>query len=526
MSDLTADIFLDVVRKSELVGEAALDQAIEDCKKLHDGSLPESPDDVSDFLISRDLITAWHAEKLLKQKYKGFFLKKYKLLGHIGTGGMSSVYLAEHVMMKQRRAVKVLPKMRVNDSSYLERFYREAQASAKLTHPNIVRAYDVDSVGDTHFLIMEFIEGRDLQMIVAPPGGDKQPLSADEAAGYVAQAALGLHHAHENGLIHRDVKPANLLIDSNGCVKILDLGLALFSNDDKHSLTIAHNENVLGTADYLAPEQAINSHNIDKRADIYGLGCVLYFLLTAHAPFNDGSLAQRILKHQTEVPKDPRDEQPSIPAELVGICMKMMHKQPEHRYQTAQEVSGLLNAWLASRGHVVGVVADDSSTKLSAAAAIASEMKANGRFGAPHKMVAPPGAKPPKPASGRSRTKQPALKVAKAIEDPAPAANKQTPARNGNPLPAISTGSGPKPATGSSPAPIINTAVNEGQAAASQNNNGAGNVSTSGPVSVLHERRARQGRGNAQMLFVWLGVGAVGMVLAVLVAALAIFFNV
>jgi len=551
MSDLTVDTFLDVVRKSNLVDDLALERAVEDCKAENGGDMPESPEDVSAFLISKDLITSWHAEKLLKQKHKGFFLKKYKLLGHIGTGGMSSVYLAEHVMMKQRRAVKVLPRMRVNDSSYLERFYREAQASAKLTHPNIVRAYDVDSVGDTHFLIMEFIEGRDLQMIVAPPGGDVTPLPADTAAGYIAQSAMGLQNAHENNLIHRDVKPANLLVDSSGCVKILDLGLALFSNDDKHSLTIAHNENVLGTADYLAPEQAINSHNIDSRADIYGLGCVLYFLLTGHAPFSDGSLAQRILKHQTEVPKDPRDEQPEIPDEVVGICMKMMHKQPEHRYQSAVEVAGVLNAWLASRGHVVGVVSDESSTKLGAAAEIARQMRIDGKFGAPHKLSAPPGAKPAKPPVGRNKLSQsgahPALKVAQPLQEepsvPTPqlkAPQQKTP-RPGNPLPEItipspgrSNGADKSQRTAATTSTAGNKNANAGGApvisvgpvgaqpktAALEGTSQA--LANSGPSSVLDKRRERQGRGNSNMLLVWLAVGAAGVVLAIVVAFFAI----
>ena len=242
---------------------------------------------------------------------------------------MSSVYLAEHTLMHQRRAIKVLPKQRVNDSSYLQRFHLEAQATAALDHPNIVRAYDIGNEGSTHYLVMEFVPGQDLSRIVKERGKDF--LDYELVADYIAQAADGLQHAHDAGVIHRDVKPANLLIDTRGTVKVLDMGLALFSDDGRESLTIAHNENVLGTADYLAPEQALNSHDVNFRADIYGLGCTLYFALTGHAPFCDGTLAQRIAKHQSQKPPEIRIDRPDCPAELVELCDRMMAKKPADR---------------------------------------------------------------------------------------------------------------------------------------------------------------------------------------------------
>jgi len=347
MANITVTTFLDVVGRSNLVDSDRLQAALKKHKASDNGSLPESAVEMADLLIGDGLLTKWQVEKLLDKKHKGFFLGKYKLLGHLGTGGMSSVYLAEHTLMNQLRAIKVLPKSRINDSSYLARFYLEAKASAKLDHPNIVRAYDVDNQKDTHFLVMEFVEGRDLQIIVNAQG----PLDCATAANYVAQAAEGFAHAHNEGLIHRDVKPANLLVLNEDCtVKILDLGLALFSNDEGHSLTVAHNENVLGTADYLAPEQALDSHNVDLRADIYGLGCVLYFLLTGHAPFPEGTLAQRILKHQTQMPKTLKEERPDCPEDLAAICWKMIQKKPDDRYASADEVSAALSAWLVKHG--------------------------------------------------------------------------------------------------------------------------------------------------------------------------------
>jgi serine/threonine protein kinase len=349
MAKPNSKTFIDLLQRSALLKDDQLAKALAACKAKHDGKLPDDVEAVADHFVSAGLITKWHCEKLLDGKYKGFFLDKYKLLGHLGTGGMSSVYLAEHTLMHQRRAIKVLPKSRVNDSSYLDRFYLEAKATAALDHRNIVRAYDIGNDQNTHYLVMEFVEGKDLQNIVKENG----PLDYERAARYILQAAEGLDHAHQKGLIHRDIKPANLLIDRQETVKILDLGLALFSNDEAASLTVAHNENVLGTADYLAPEQALNSHTVDVRADIYGLGCSLYFMLTGHAPFPEGSLAQRIAMHQTQMPADITIDRPDCPQELVGICVKMMQKKPEYRYATARAVVDAMEVWLASRGKPV-----------------------------------------------------------------------------------------------------------------------------------------------------------------------------
>ncbi len=348
MAKISVRDFIDLVQRSKLVDQGALKESLLRCKEEHGDQFPADAQDVADYLVKEELLTPWHCEKLLNGKYKGFFLGKYKLLGHIGTGGMSSVYLAEHTLMHRLRAIKVLPKSRVNDSSYLERFELEAQATASLDHPNIVRAYDYHD-GDPKYLVMEYVPGMDLQSRVQQDG----PLDYETAVSYVAQAAEGLDHAHHSNLIHRDVKPANLLINDSGIVKILDLGLALISEPDRESLTLFHNENVLGTADYLAPEQAINSHDVDCRADIYGLGCTLYFALTGHPPFDQGTLAQRIAMHQTKMPPDIREDRPDCPRELIDICTKMLQKDAADRYQTSREVADALEAWLTSRGHMM-----------------------------------------------------------------------------------------------------------------------------------------------------------------------------
>jgi eukaryotic-like serine/threonine-protein kinase len=365
MAKLKVDAFLDLVRRSGLVEKDRLGEVLVALKHEAGGHSISDTEMVARRIVEANLITRWQADRMLEGRYKGFFLGKYKLLDHLGTGGMSRVYLGEHVLMQRRVAIKVLPKDRIEDSSYLARFHREAQAAASLDHRNIVRAYDIDNVGDVHYIVMEYVEGRDLQQMVKDDG----PMDCVAAAEYIRQAAEGLSHAHQSGLIHRDVKPGNLLVDQKNVVKILDLGLARFIDEQQASLTVAFDENVLGTADYLAPEQALDSHRVDARADIYGLGCSLYFLLTGHPPFVGGSLAQRLMMHQKQPPPSILLDRPDAPADLAEICMKMIAKKPGDRYQSAADVARELTAWLVARGQTVVSDAGLSSGKLVKAAA-------------------------------------------------------------------------------------------------------------------------------------------------------------
>ncbi len=350
MTKVANNKLVDLVRRSNLVDEAKLTAYLEKAAQAYGEAALEDQNRLAELMIEEGLLTRWQAEKLLAGKHRGFRLGKYKLLGQIGRGGMSSVYLAEHEMMRARRAIKVLPKNRVHDSSYLERFRLEARAVAKLDDPNIVRAYDIDNEGDVHYIVMEYVDGQDLHQMVAGQG----PLDYDTAADYIAQVANGLQHAHEMGLVHRDIKPANCLVDRHGVVKLLDLGLAKLTEDDQASLTMANEENVLGTADYLAPEQALNSHEADSRSDIYSLGCTLYFLLTGGPPFPEGSISERLLKHQTARPDSIFKARPDAPPSLVAICETMMSKKPLDRYQSAGEVAAVLKDWLAERGRTLG----------------------------------------------------------------------------------------------------------------------------------------------------------------------------
>jgi serine/threonine protein kinase len=342
MAKLKVEQFVELVRRSGLVDDERLSQALSGVdQSVNDSGI------VASSLTKAGLLTEWQTEKLLQGRHKGFYLGKYKLLNHIGTGGMGSVYLAEHQVMRHRVAIKLLSNSLAAQPSYLERFHQEARAAAALAHRNIIRAFDVDQHENFHYLVMEYVDGVDLQAIVSRNG----PLAYETVATYTKQAAEGLAYAHRMGLIHRDIKPANLLVDKEGTVKILDMGLARFSDESQGSLTMAYDQKMIGTVDYLAPEQALDSHKVDARADLYSLGCTMYFMLTGDAPFPQGTIPQRLIQHQSAEPTDVREFRPDAPADLIAICKKMMAKSPDDRYQSADEVAEALADWLGDESY-------------------------------------------------------------------------------------------------------------------------------------------------------------------------------
>ncbi len=338
----TADELLDLIQRSGVAEEPRLRAYL---KKLAEtSSVPTDPQKFAGVLVRDGILTYFQAEQLLQGKYKRFTIGKYKVLEKLGAGGMAQVFLCEHKLMRRRVAIKVLPTAKANDPSSLERFYREARAVAAVDHPNIVRAYDIDQDENLHFLVMEYVDGTNLQDLVKKSG----PLDLIRACHYIYAAAVGLQHAHEMGLVHRDVKPGNILLDRAGVVKILDMGLARFFNDEDDELTKKYDENVLGTADYLAPEQALDSHAVDIRADIYSLGATFYFLLTGTAPFPEGSVAQKLIWHQNRTPRPLASLRPEIPEHLVAIVDRMMAKKPEERFQTPADVMAVLAPWVTT----------------------------------------------------------------------------------------------------------------------------------------------------------------------------------
>src|SRR6516225_7396686 len=336
----TIEEFLDLVRKSGVVDEKRLDVYWEQLRAA--APLPADLGKLAGTFVRDGVLTQFQAEQLLQGKWRRLSIGKYKVLERIGSGGMGSVYLCEHKWMRRRVAVKVLPTARAEEPSALERFYREARAVAALDHPNIVRAYDIDQDDNLHFLVMEHVDGSSLQEIIKRAG----PMDHLRAAHYIRQAALGLQHAHDTAaLVHRDIKPGNILVDRNGIVKVLDMGLARFFHDEEDILTKKYDENVLGTADYLAPEQALDSHNVDIRADIYSLGATFYFCLTGRTPFSERTVAQKLIWHQTRLPKPIRSFRAEVPEGVVAVIDKAMSKDVAARYQSPLEMAEALSEW-------------------------------------------------------------------------------------------------------------------------------------------------------------------------------------
>jgi len=262
---------------------------------------------------------------------------RYRILRQLGQGGMGIVYQAEHKMMERMVALKVISSRLMKNELAVERFHQEVKAAAKLSHRNIVAAYDAEQAGEMHFLVMEYIDGISLDQLVVRRGA----LPVLHACNYVMQAAQGLQHAYQRGTVHRDIKPHNLMRTTRGTIKILDFGLARFATQSEQSPDdpgLTADFTALGTPDYMAPEQARDSKRADIRADLYSLGCTLYFLLAGQAPFPEGTAFEKVLGHCERQPKPLSEFRDDIPAEVIAIVEKLMAKSPEDRYQTPGEV--------------------------------------------------------------------------------------------------------------------------------------------------------------------------------------------
>ncbi|MES2791460.1 MAG: protein kinase [Planctomycetota bacterium] len=337
--------FLETLRRSELLSSEDIATIV----RSEHLTAESDPKDIAKAFINRHQLTLFQANQLLHGQARGFFIDHYKLREILGTGGMGWVYIAEPRNVPEgtheRVAIKVLSDRLKHDVGLRARFELEARAGLQLHHDNIVKTLQYglsnDLYGEVPFMVMEFVEGINLQDLMRQRRG---PLPWRQAADCIRQAADGLQHAHERGMVHRDIKPTNLLITRDGNVKILDFGLALLLNDDQSefSLAMIFGHQCLGTDDYIAPEQTFNSHSVDGRADIYSLGCTLYHILTGVAPYPLAKTPQKIEAHRFTKFPSVRDLVPEIPEQLANILAKMVTKLPEERYSTAAEVSAAL----------------------------------------------------------------------------------------------------------------------------------------------------------------------------------------
>jgi putative intracellular protease/amidase len=273
---------------------------------------------------------------------------RYRIVRRLGAGGMGVVYQAEHRLMERAVALKVISRSLTSNPLAVERFLREVKAAARLPgHPNVVIAHDAEQAGDLHLLVMEHVEGVSLNKLVEQRG----PLSVGRACHFVRQAALGLQHAHEHGLVHRDVKPHNLMVTRQGQVKVLDFGLARLcegapGTGPRRVRKLTTVGTVIGTPDYIAPEQVGDSHTADIRSDVYSLGCTLYFLLAGQPPFPSGTAVEKALSHVESAPRPLSELRPGLPPALLEVLERMMAKAPDQRYQLPVEVARALEAFV------------------------------------------------------------------------------------------------------------------------------------------------------------------------------------
>jgi serine/threonine protein kinase len=265
---------------------------------------------------------------------------RYRVVELLGEGGMGAVYRAEHRVMKRAVAIKVINGRLLDSPSAIERFRREVEAAARLSHPNIVTVHDADRAGESHFLVMELVDGITLARLVERKGR----LPVAHACEYIRQAALGLQHAHEHGMVHRDIKPENLMLTRKGQIKVLDFGLARLASENSPARPLTEVGVVAGTPDYIAPEQAEDTHQADIRADIYSLGCTLYFLLSGQPPFPRGSILQKLLAHHMRAPRPLDEFRDDLPPGLAEVFERMTAKDPAQRFQTPIEAARALLA--------------------------------------------------------------------------------------------------------------------------------------------------------------------------------------
>lgn len=324
---------------SGLLTQKELDEAIALVRAERRKSGPVGDEQLATKLIELGKINRWQAQQLGRGRIK-FTLGAYHLIDSLGKGGMGEVYKAEHSVMGRTVAVKVLPPHKTTPESVAS-FIREIRTQAQLDHGNLVRAYDAGHDVNVHFLVTEYVPGSNLRNLIRREGR----LSTQSAASIISEAARGLAYAHSRGLIHRDVKPGNLLVTPDGHTKVSDLGLAGYFNDPEQ--TDIHGGKVVGTADYLAPEQITAPDRPTPLSDIYALGCTLYYAVTGKVPFPGGTPREKANKHRHEYPIDPRRLNPELSDEFVDVIADMMAKVPEERIASADEVIARLAPWVA-----------------------------------------------------------------------------------------------------------------------------------------------------------------------------------
>ncbi len=323
---------------------------------------PKDAQQLAQALVRGGKLTAFQASAIFQNRAANLVLGEYVILDRIGAGGMGQVYKAEHRYMRRAVALKILPARVSRDTDAIARFAREVQVAARLSHPHVVAAHDARHEHGVHYLVMELVDGSDLSSLVKRKG----PLAVDQSVHCVLQAAKGLAYAHSEGVVHRDIKPANLLLDKRGFVKLLDLGLARLDNPLGEPVSdLTNTGNIMGTIDFMAPEQALNTKRADARSDIYSLGCTLFYLLIGQPPYSGETVMEKLMAHRDAPVPSLRVLRDEVPAELDQVFQRMVAKQPEARYQTMTEVEAALTVCLPGADRSLGQTAQFSVDSLS-----------------------------------------------------------------------------------------------------------------------------------------------------------------
>lgn len=342
---MTAQQFLKLIEQSSLLPQNLLGKL---ARKLAETPSVKDASGVARWMVDKGHLSVWQAQQLLAGR-NTFYLGRYRLVERIGKGGMGVVFKAQHALMDRVVALKVMSPTLLRNPRAVARFNREVKAAAALQHPNIITAFDADAVGSTHFLVMEYVDGHDLNWWLRSLG----PLPISLAAECAMQAAEGLSHAHHLGMVHRDIKPVNLLVAWNvhtqiPTVKILDMGLARFVSESQEDGNLTRLGQAIGTPDYIAPEAAENFKRADIRADIFSLGCTLYKLLTGRLPYGGENTMEKLMARAMADAPPIRTQRPSIPEVLEAVVTRLLARQPENRYQTPAEVVQALRPFAAS----------------------------------------------------------------------------------------------------------------------------------------------------------------------------------
>jgi serine/threonine protein kinase len=298
---------------------------------------------ISDHLISKCKLTRFQAYKLQQGITVGLVLGSYQILVPLGRGGMGTVYLALDTRTRQHVALKILPpRIARTEERLLARFQREMELSQKVKHPYLARSLETGTFQNIHYIAMEYIPGQTLYRLVAAQG----PLSIPRAAHLFAEVASALAQAHSQGVIHRDIKPSNIMVTPHDHAKVLDLGLAFTEGEEVDDIEVVGGRGyIVGSIDYMAPEQTRDPTNIDARADLYALGCCLYFALTGKPPFPDGTVYGRVKAHRHEEPAPIRLKNPLVPEAFAALVHRLLRKAPQERFASAAEVESILSPW-------------------------------------------------------------------------------------------------------------------------------------------------------------------------------------